>query len=82
MPLHSWRRLHGANIIAQVDPHPLGTWEAFTRRADAFSQPVPLKHRYHLLTRAQAAADRAARGRFRHKCDVSTCGVWRPWTDE
>ena len=83
MALRSWRRLHGASIIAQVDPDPLGAWHATAWNAKPPSaEPFTLRHRYRLLTSAQAAADHAARRRFHHKCDVGTCGVWLPWEGE
>ena len=80
MALRSWRRLHGTDIVAQVDPNPLGTWQAKACKAGQPPEPADKSQRqYPLLTAAQAAADYAARTRFKHTCDVSTCGVWLPW---
>lgn len=83
MPLHSWRRLHGAHIVAKVDPDPFGMWDATVAASDKGpAAMVRLKQRYQLLTRAQAAADHAARKRFNHTCEVGTCGAWLPWESE
>jgi hypothetical protein len=77
MGLHSWRRFHGANIVARVDPNPFGLWDASVGTTlESSSAPVALK--YRLLTSAQAAADHAARTRFNHTCDLGTCGDWLP----
>ncbi len=75
-------RLHGDGIIAQVDQTPLGKWEVQVWNAETTADPVTTAQRqYPLLTSAQAAADYAARTRFKHSCDVTKCRVWVPWTN-
>jgi hypothetical protein len=78
MALHTWRRQHGPQIVAQVEPDEKGldTW-----RASAWSTTDPRRiarsERYfNALVSARAMADHLARTAFHHTCDVETCGVW------
>ncbi len=79
MPVRSWRRLHGTDLVVQVDPVPgFGTWAV---RAWAENGPVgeSSPHQFPLLTFAQAAADHMVGRRFKHRCTPETCGDWLPW---
>jgi hypothetical protein len=79
MHLRTWRRLHGPDIVCQVEPlNGLGLWTAsawLTSNATAIARTLrPVT----LLTAAQAKADDLARQAFAHTCDVGTCGDWLP----
>jgi hypothetical protein len=81
MVLHTWRRQHGPHIVAQVEPdlHGLGFW-----RASAWSTNDPplmaqSPRNFNAFGSAQAEADHLARKRFKHTCDIDTCGVWTIW---
>ena len=80
MATRSWRRLHGTDLIAQVDPVPgIGTWIA---RAWIETDPASERNSrryFEFLISAQAAADHMVRQRFGHRCDFDSCGEWLPW---
>ena len=82
MPVRTWRRLHGTDLIAQVDPVAgFGTWTA-----QACVETDPLRsevspRQFELLTSAQATADHMVRERFNHRCDFAMCGEWLPWQE-
>jgi hypothetical protein len=82
MPVRSWRRLHGIDLIAQVDPVAgFGTW---TARAWVEGDPQRSEvspRQFELLTSAQTTADHMVRERFKHRCDFATCGEWLPWQE-
>ncbi len=79
MPLHGWRRLHGTDVVAQVEPIAgLGVWEVSvwltTNPTGIVRMPRPIE----LLMSAQAKADNLARKTFDHECAVANCGEWLP----
>jgi hypothetical protein len=79
MSVRSWRRLHGADLIAQVDPVPgIGTWiaRAWVETDSLRSEISP--RRFEMLMSAQAAADHMVRQHFVHRCDFVACGEWLP----
>jgi hypothetical protein len=78
LALHTWRRHHGSEIVAEVAPGAgFSTWHASAWR---ISNPVVRRPRqFTVLMSAQAAADRLARNSFDHICDLDTCGVWMFW---
>jgi hypothetical protein len=78
MSLRRWRRLHGPDIVAQVEPiDGLGMWEPSAWRT---AEPTVISRtpvRVERLTDAHAAADALARDHFGHVCDAA-CGEWCP----
>jgi hypothetical protein len=81
MPSISWRRLHGHNIVAQVDWDPdRSIWRGSIWIGLQATEPVSRLY-LHFVSKdsAQAATDHQARRRLKHRCDVSTCGLWLPW---
>jgi hypothetical protein len=79
MPLHTWRRQHGPDIVCQAEPvEGIGTWRASTwlvaNPAVRIALPTALKR----LESAQAKADALARDTFGHTCQIETCGHWLP----
>jgi hypothetical protein len=80
MVLHTWRRQHGAGIVAQVEPdlHGLGTWRAAAWSTSDPPLMVQNPRYFNAFGSAQAEADHLARKTFKHTCDIATCGVWTP----
>src|SRR5215210_5279745 len=79
----SRRRLHGS-IVAQIDWNAVASaWGGRVWREPDATSASRLYRLFDSVTSAQAAADHAVRRRFKHRCDVTTCGVWLPhWTEE
>lgn len=79
MPLHRWRREHGGDITAQVDPTDAARWIASAWRGTTCLQT----HRRHfrLLVEAQAMADTLVVEHLEHVCGAH-CGVWRCRSDQ
>jgi hypothetical protein len=74
--MRSWRRLHGLDVIAQVEPvGGFGTWTASAWRINNPRQPVRDDRAFELLADAQNAADLLARQLFEHTCNPN-CGRW------
>ena len=83
MPLHTWRRRHGQEIVAQIKSlEGLGVWQACTWMT---SDPVVMvrspRQAMAFLT-AQATADLLARSTFGHTCAIHTCDDWTFWPQE
>ena len=79
MAVHTWRRLHGSNIVCHVEPmHGLGLWTASAWLTSNPSAVARASRMTHLMS-AQAKADDLARKTFAHTCDVATCGDWLPF---
>src|SRR5260221_10848940 len=77
MPLHTWRRRHGPDIVAEVVPvDGLGQWDAAAWRVTVPSAAVRSPGKTASLTSAMDAADHLARTTFDHTCDPHTCGEW------
>jgi len=58
MPIRAWRRLHGADLIAQVEPVPgFGTWTARAWVETDARNGIDGTRHFELLTSAQAMAD-------------------------
>jgi hypothetical protein len=77
MPLHTWQRQHGPDILSQVESvEQMGTWRPSVwlvkDPAVVVSAPAGLTQ----LQAAQARADALARKTFNHRCNMDTCGVW------
>jgi hypothetical protein len=82
MHLQTWRRQHGADLIAQVAPlDDIGVWQASAWITSAPAHVVLTPRRLDLLVAAQVAADHLVRTRFGHTCDVRACGRWSPEFD-
>jgi hypothetical protein len=74
--MRSWRRLHGLDVLAQVEPVTgFGTWTASAWRISDPRQPARDNHAFELLSDAQRAADALARQVFEHTCNPN-CGHW------
>jgi hypothetical protein len=81
MPLHTWRRQHGPDIVAEVCPvEGLGQWDAAAWQVSDPSAAVRSPRRISALTAAHATADHLARTTFNHICAVDRCGEWLPDT--
>jgi hypothetical protein len=78
---HTWRRQHGAQIVAQVEPdlHGLGTWRACAWSTNEPPLMAQNPRFFNAFVSAKAEADHLARTTFKHTCDIDTCGVWTPW---
>jgi|SRR5689334_17590470 len=78
---YTWRRLHGGNIIAEVNAHPgMGVWRASAYRVNSRSSEVAYTGRaFSLLTEAHQGADDLVRREFGHECRVGVCGRWLRW---
>jgi hypothetical protein len=80
MSLHVWRRQHGGECLAQVEPvEGFGTWRIAlclmtNPKQRIITEPTALRR----LEAAQAEADGLARRTFDHTCAPDTCGVWHP----
>jgi hypothetical protein len=82
MPLRSWRRLHGGDLVGQVDPIPgFGTWGVSVWAEPGSAGRHAIGRRFELLNEAQAAADQAVRQHFNHRCDGHACSEWLPWIE-
>ena len=80
MPLHTWRRQHGPDLIAEVTPlEGLGTWDASAWLATNPTVVARSPRKIVDLISAQATADQLARQTFDHTCNPHTCGDWRFW---
>jgi hypothetical protein len=80
MPLHTWRRQHGPDILAQVVPtEGLDVWEASASLVSNPSVFVRSPRKIETLTSAQAVADHLARKTFDHTCYHHVCGDWLFW---
>jgi hypothetical protein len=80
MPLHTWRRHHGPDVVAQVAPEEgLGLWAISTWLASNPSVVVNSPRKIASLTSAQGLADHLARETFDHVCDLERCGDWMFW---
>jgi hypothetical protein len=76
----NWRRLHGSDIIAQVQGIPgFGTWEVAVWRTSSPQDITRLDRRFSLLTEAQRAADALSASVFGHLCQTGQCGHWLGW---
>jgi hypothetical protein len=79
MSLRTWRRQHGPDIVAQVEPiDGLGMWDPSTWRTVSPEAVMRTPQRIERLTEAQDAADALAREAFGHACDANACGPWLP----
>jgi hypothetical protein len=77
MPIRSWRRLHGAHLIAQLDPVPeFGTWSARAWVEAELHRSRSSPRQFELLTSAHATADLMVCEGYNHRCDLATCGDW------
>jgi hypothetical protein len=80
MPLHTWRRQHGPDLVAQVTPlEGLGTWDASAWLVRSPTEAARSPRKIAELTSAQATADHLARTAFGHTCDPHECGDWMFW---
>jgi hypothetical protein len=80
MPLHTWRRQHGPDLVAQVTPvEGLGTWDASAWPVSAPADVARSPRKIADLVSAQATADHLVRRTFDHTCDLHTCGDWTFW---
>jgi hypothetical protein len=80
MPLHTWRRQHGPDIVAEVSPiKGLGQWDACAWLVKDPSAVAKSPRKIAALMSAQAAADHLARTTFDHTCDPHGCGDWMFW---
>ena len=79
MEIQAWRRVHGWNVVCQVDAvnrddeWRLSTW-LVSNPTGIVRSPITVRH----LHAAQAQADDLARTTFDHTCDVETCDIWLP----
>ena len=75
--MRSWRRLHGSDVIAQVEPFGgFGTWRVSVWNVTDPKHPVRHGREFQLLTEALAAADTLACETFQHTCNDGHCGHW------
>jgi hypothetical protein len=75
--MRSWRRLHGSDVIAQVEPVAgFGTWRVSVWNVTDPKHPTRHLSEFQLLTEALDAADALARQQFGHTCDKAYCGQW------
>jgi hypothetical protein len=75
MALRRWRRAHGADIRAHVDPAEDARWIVSVWRGDTCVHEKT--RRFRLLTDAQATADALVHEELGHECDPA-CGPWLP----
>lgn len=81
----SWRRLHGPEIVAQVEfDASIEAWRARVTHnsPETDASPTTLPKRFPRLLSAQAAADQESRLRYAHRCDFKLCGDWFQWIEE
>ena len=75
--MRSWRRLHGSDLIAQVEPvSGFGTWRVSVWDIADPRHPTNHTREFQLLTEALDAADTLTRQVFNHECDDGRCGHW------
>jgi hypothetical protein len=75
--MRSWRRLHGSEVIAQVEPvSGFGTWKVSVWHTENPDAPSRHPREFQLLTEAQEAADVLAHDTFGHTCHDGHCGHW------
>lgn len=75
--MRSWRRLHGTDVIAQVEPvGGFGTWRVSVWQTKDPKATFRHPREFELLTEAQAAADLLAQTTFAHTCEQGHCGHW------
>jgi hypothetical protein len=77
MALRRWRRTHGSEFRAHVDPGDDARWIVSIWQGDTCVQQK--KRRFRMLTDAQASADTLVREQFAHECDPA-CGDWGPYS--
>ena len=75
--MRSWRRLHGSDVIAQVEPVTgFGTWRVSVWHTENPDHAFRHAREFQLLTEAQQAADILACQTFGHTCHEGFCGNW------
>jgi hypothetical protein len=75
--MRSWRRLHGSELIAQVEPiGGFGTWRVSVWHTENPDEATRHPRDFELLTEAQAAADLLLTQTFKHQCFAGHCGHW------
>jgi hypothetical protein len=75
MVLRRWRRTHGTDLRAHVDPADDARWIVSVWRGD--TRVHQRNRRFRLLTDAQASADALIGEQFAHECGPG-CGDWLP----
>jgi hypothetical protein len=79
MPLRTWRRQHGPDIVCQAEPvQGIGSWRVSIWLVSNPTVAVTLPTADMLLESAQAKADALVRNTFGHICEPETCGHWMP----
>jgi hypothetical protein len=75
MPLHRWRRQHGSEMVARVEPGDDSRWIVSIWQGDTCVKT--LRRRFQLLMDAHARADEALSELYAHECGASGCGEWQ-----